>query len=147
MLVDNENDYASPRIVILGATGVGKSSLANVLRGRDKNYDGSNFTDGCFKVMGYHNGGKTITKKTCPDQGHWLGLPSNKIFTVIDTPGFDNDIDEEEEATIDGLINVLKDEIKYVHVFIIAFKQQDYRMTKSLKSMLHLPQIRVQTWF
>jgi len=137
--VDNEERFKSPRIVILGATGVGKSSLANVLMGRDKNHNGVGFNDGCFKVFGLQSDETSVTKKTCEDQGPFLGNYSRPSFTVVDTPGFGNNL-VEEEKTIESLVNVLKDEIKYVHAFVIAFKQQDNRMTHSLRSMIGLMQ-------
>jgi predicted GTPase len=130
--VTNEERYPSPRIVILGATGVGKSSLANVLMGRHRNYNGTGFDDGCFKVYGLNHDDSSVTKKTCPDKGRYLGNASNPKLTVIDTPGFGNEV-LEEESTIDGLVNVLKDEIKFVHAFVICFKQTDNRMTHSLR--------------
>ena len=37
-----------------------------------------------------------------------------------------------------GLVNMLKDEIKFIHAFVIAFKQSDNRMTASLRSMIGL---------
>jgi len=132
-----ENDVqalSTPRIVILGATGVGKSSLANVLLGRDKNYDGRLFRNGCFMVR---SGLDSITKATCADQGYWLGDNRTQMFTVIDTPGFGDSL-VEEEKTIENLVTTLKDEIKHVHVFVIAFKQNDNRMTNSLRSMISL---------
>ena len=30
----------------------------------------------------------SITKRTCADQGYWLGNTTGQLFTVIDTPGF-----------------------------------------------------------
>jgi len=125
---------ASPRIVVLGATGVGKSSLANVLLGRDKNYDGRLFRNGCFMVS---SGLDSITKDTCADQGYWLGDNNTRMFTVVDTPGFGDSL-VEEEKTIENLVTTLRDEIKHVHVFVIAFKQNDNRMTNSLRSMISL---------
>ena len=133
-IYNNEDRYPSPRVVILGATGVGKSSLANVLVGRDKNYNGRQFSSGCFKVS---TGLDSITKETCADQGYWLGNTSSTRFTVIDTPGFGDSL-LAEEKTIESLVTTLRDEIKYVHVFIIAFKQTDNRMTNSLRSMISL---------
>merc|ERR1719450_1112559 len=131
---NNESKYPSPRIVILGATGVGKSSLANVLLGRDKNYEGDGFRNGCFRVS---TGLDSITKDTCADHGYWMGDPDMQRFTVIDTPGFGDKL-VEEEKTIENLVTTLRDQIKYVHVFIIAFKQTDNRMTNSLRSMISL---------
>jgi len=130
----NEDRYPSPRIVILGGTGVGKSSLANVLLGRDKNFDGEGHHNGCFKVK---TGLDAITKSTCAAQGYYLGNISNTRFTVIDTPGFGDNLIEEEK-TIEGLVDVLKNQIKHVHLFVIAFKQTDNRMTYSLRSMIGL---------
>ena len=49
--------------------------------------------------------------------------PQAEIFLLNRHPGFGNNL-VEEEKTIEGLVNVLKDQIKFIHVFIIAFKQQ-----------------------
>ncbi|TRY78665.1 hypothetical protein TCAL_14414 [Tigriopus californicus] len=136
-LLNNGKTYPNPRIIIIGATGVGKSSLANVLLGRDKNFDGDNDIHNCFTVMGLTNHQSSVTKKTCPDTGYWLGNTNNSKVTIIDTPGFGNDLLEEEQ-TINDLVTVLKDDIKYVHAFVIAFKQQDNRMSAALRSMISL---------
>ena len=34
----------------------------------------------------------SITKRTCADQGYWLGNTTGQLFTVIDTPGFGKNI-------------------------------------------------------
>jgi len=130
----NEAQYPSPRIVILGATGVGKSSLANVLLGRDKNYDGKDWDNGCFKVR---STSLSVTRATCADRAYYLGNTSLPEVTVIDTPGFGSDRDQEME-TIQNLVDTLKNEIQYIHMFVIAFKQSDLRMTYQLRSMLLL---------
>ena len=49
-------------------------------------------------------------------------------MTIIDTPGFGDDL-ENEARTIDELVNVLKNEVKFVHGFVIAFNGQSPRMT------------------
>ena len=58
-------------------------------------------------------------------------------FTVIDTPGFGNGLIEPEK-TIESLFQTLRDEIRYINVFVIAFKQTDTRMTYALRSMISL---------
>ena len=131
----SDHGYPSPRIVILGATGVGKSSLANILLGRDKNFNGTGFREGCFRVSPKFTSG--VTKATCADTGHWMGDLASPMVTVIDTPGFGSDL-VQEQKTIENLVETLKNDIKYVHTFVIAFKQSDNRLTASLHAMISL---------
>jgi len=136
-------NYADPRIVVLGSTGVGKSSLANVLVGRPHNYQGGNFPKGCFKVRSEAD---AVTKHTCADQGAWLGNSSYPRFTVIDTPGFGENIRNETDH-VQTMVKRFKYDFRYLHVFVILFKQTDNRMTAALWNMLNMFQNMFGTEF
>ena len=76
-----------------------------------------------------------MTSQTCAEVGNYLG--NGAQVTIIDTPGFGDDL-ENEEQTIDELVDVLKNQVKFVHVFVLAFNGESPRMTLAFKSMIRL---------
>ena len=77
--------FAYPRFLILGPTGVGKSSLGNVLAGCEPS------DENCFFPV--CPGADSCTKETRIAEGKYLGFGAN--VTLVDTPGF-GDSDGEE---------------------------------------------------
>ena len=86
----------NPHLIIIGATGVGKSTMANVLIGQSPDCDNCTFP--------VCPGGDSCTKETKYAVGNWTGIVVQE-FTIVDTPGFGDDLEYEEE-TIDELVEV-----------------------------------------
>ena len=94
------NEFPDPRIVIVGATGVGKSSLADALLGCDPR------AGGCmFNVCG---GTNSCTNQTSIGTGPWLGTGKN--YTVVDTPGF-GDSSGHDNQYIQEMMDILDNKL------------------------------------
>ena len=111
------------RIVLLGSTGDGKSSLANALLGLKSNevFKESSMTESC-----------TVT--TTEQNGAWLGTGS--LCTIIDTPGM-NDSQGRDLDQVDHILETLKKD-RWVNTFLVVRKGDNLRMDGPFKSMLKM---------
>merc|ERR1712038_476449 len=121
----NAERYPSPRIVVLGTAGVGKSVFANALFNRSSKYE--NPERECFEgglVKDGKSGGKTT--EACIQKGYFLD-DTNYEITVVDTPGLGME-KFEELASTKTIVAKLK-EVEYVHAFAMLYKEEDNRKT------------------
>ena len=151
-------EYPDPRIVIVGPTGVGKSSIAEALLGCDP----TNASDVCmFEVC---NGLDSCTKETTAGTGHWLGDEFGDLFTVIekiifsllsewiniqvvDTPGF-ADSNGNDNEYIEEMMDVLSNELGYTNTILLVMEGTTPRFDNSLYAMLRqMSSIFGETWW
>ena len=120
-----------PHIVIIGSTGVGKSSLANVFIGEDPTCDNCTFPV-CEDF------GQSCTKNTNYAVDPWLG--DGQEFTVVDTPGF-GDSDQEDSELIDEMMLVLKDRVKSATVLFLVLDGGSDRFSNNLQQVMPQPSV------
>merc|ERR1719495_2883761 len=119
-------DLPKPRLVILGQTGTGKSTLSNILLGQA--FDCKYCT---FPVC---NGMNSCTKDTKYATGKWLGK-GGADFTVVDTPGV-GDSDNNDNEMIDEMMNTLKDAVKAANTLVLLISGEQQRFNSALQQMI-----------
>ena len=124
--LDNSTTLPLPHIIIIGSTGVGKSSLANVFIGEDPTCEDCTFPV-CDDIS------HSCTKNTNFAVKPWLG--DGQIFTVVDTPGF-GDSEQEDSVLIDEMMAVLKDTVKSASVLMLVLDGSVDRFSDNLQQMI-----------
>ena len=121
------SELPSPRMVIVGPTGSGKSSLANALLGFDPEHEDNALFTVCPPSM------NSCTKEISYGTGKWLG--KGPMFTVVDTPGF-ADSDKQDGVLMKDMTDFLKNNLKKAEVVVLLLDGSETRFHLGLQSML-----------
>ena len=118
-----------PRVVFVGCTGSGKSSLCTALTGQDGTAEAREAS--AFKIG---KGAKSETTECAVAEYHWLGEESEGVFVCIDTPGL-NDSEGGDEHHINDIIGTMKG-LEYVNAIVLVLNGTEPRFSKSLQDAI-----------
>jgi len=130
-------DYPYPRIVIMGQSGVGKSSIGNVLAGCEP----SNEEEECFFPV--CSGTDSCTTETSIASAEYLGKWANETYgdvTLVDTPGF-GDSSGDDTPLLANMIEILKNTLGNANLLLLCqegggrFSPSTITMLLELESM------------
>jgi predicted GTPase len=115
------------KILVIGKTGTGKSSLSNVISGHHHDAD----------IFPVSSDPQSCTLKT---KFADVFFNKNKAFpvSVIDTIGFDEPTREDDAVVIADLVDNLKYGCDHVNLFVIAVNGQAPRLDGSLLGMIRI---------
>ena len=127
-LVDDVRMNGRKKLLVIGKTGTGKSSLCNVLTGVA--HDAS--------VFPVSSGAESCTLKTQMANVFFNG-EGEKPMTLIDTEGFDATNDLENDARIiSEMIATLQNKCDHVIVFCTAISANNRRLDGALVGMMKI---------
>lgn len=112
------------RVVFVGATGCGKSSLCTALTGHKKK--GSPFKIG--------NRPSSETSECKVEIFKWFGEEDEEEFMIIDTPGLDDELGR-DDVFINDIIDCMR-RLEYVNSIVLVVNGENLRFSTSLQNMI-----------
>ena len=120
-------DNGRPKLLIIGKTGTGKSSLCNVITGYDHNAD----------IYPVSSDPESCTQRTKFANVFFNGDQKLPI-SLIDTIGFDDATKNEDAAIIAELVSKLNNDCDHVNLFVIAVNGMNPRLDGSLVAIIRI---------
>ena len=117
-------DGEPKRVVFVGVTGSGKSSLCTALTGQTPE-------SSCFEIGESASSMTVVCKRS---QHKWFGEEDKEDFVCVDTPGLDDELGRDDEH-INGIIKELKD-MEYVNAVVLVLNSENTRFSTSLQKMI-----------